>query len=309
MGKDEELVSNYSRLESYISNTARRFAVPGKIDIEDLSQAALILVNRLMEDYPNCCCDEFDALARTAIHNRVIDLVRPFLSKKRDYHKENVVVEDLDIYKSPQNLFWWCKYDPDLLEAVHYQDLCISIEQTFCNSETRRLWRALTFDPAEMDHALQARNAEVDPAHPRHSLTYTAIANHLDWTLHKVQYHMNLIRKSVRKFLGDKYLESVLHCSFYEDKGIVKTRDLEQIESVTKTLLARNAPIYEDHNYLGDATVTLVYTTIAVESSWTKYYEISMLCQEQGWMVTSSNQFVSWGNDHMNPSELIAGAL
>lgn len=98
-----KLLGNWN---GYMWFAAGRYEMPGKADREDLYQAACIGLMEAVKHLPETLTiesEDFSRLAKTAIWNNVLDVVRPFLTQGRNYHLEvsgNVSLGDRDLFAS-----------------------------------------------------------------------------------------------------------------------------------------------------------------------------------------------------------------
>lgn len=196
------LVDKLRKFGGLIRDAAERYAVPGKVDEEDVTQECLILINELMDRYPNCdpASDGFNALVKGAVYRRVISLTRKYLGKGRNYHRE-CYIDDASVISSS---------DRHPSSEMEYRET-VDVIQSSLPEETKKLFTLLHTEPDNLMTKLEEYNTKVWnwPNGDKRSLKikcrdphrHEFLAFYLGWTKQKIRYHMSIIRSRTKEVL------------------------------------------------------------------------------------------------------------
>jgi hypothetical protein len=223
--RDQILLAKQQEYNGLVRDATRRYGIPGRVDEDDICQQCLILVNELLDEYPDVdpMSEEFNALVKTAFYRRVISVVRTHLTKKRDYHREVLITtyrEDGQSRPSLDSLnpgairdadFYWTR-TTDHVAQVEYEDTVRAMGEGM-SEETQELLQFLAHPPEYLDALLADYNDQVwdmpdgttrrlkTKCHNIHNQEFIAFC--LDWPKQKVRYHLRILRSKAETCLKE----------------------------------------------------------------------------------------------------------
>ena len=197
-------------LRKYIHGTAKRFAIPGKVDEEDLLSEGLFLIAEVLDRYPQMdfTSEDFDKILKRSIRLGIIDRVRGFYTQMRDPARETVLNESdgsARVLVCP-NFFWLTAVDAQAI--VDFKDFCEAVDVRLRNSDERRVWGLVGFHMADYEEIR-------DTLHPpslggRPPKPETVIARHFGWSVAYALRHLHRIQSVVEELLEPRRSRSNL---------------------------------------------------------------------------------------------------
>jgi DNA-directed RNA polymerase specialized sigma24 family protein len=210
---DQVILEKFSQFQGLVTSAVSRFSVPGRIDLDDISTDAMLLIHTLMQQYPNSSSTEFTALFRRSLHNKLISQVRYHTAQCRDYAREmsGSAVEEggSDVFYSlevqDRSDFWWLDVGVDPADACQLAEQMEAVEQRL-DPTTRVLWDLLVEQPPTLKDSLREYNYW-NYGKDTSSITWRVISFHLQkqdfsWDYRKVHRHLQRLRKVVIEVFG-----------------------------------------------------------------------------------------------------------
>jgi hypothetical protein len=220
MSRSDVLIAKSKQFRGLVKDATRRYGIPGRVDEEELLQECLILINELMDKYPDCDPDSegFSALMKTAFYRRVISLVRPHLTDRRNYHLERhsggeedaVNFEDIHAPTSHDEKFFWLNMGVDPSESAALNE-CVELIDEDLPEDTQKLFAYLRSLPSDVkDRMEEYNNQERDfpegkrkmKSRCRDPYNQMFISHYFGWKKAKTRYHLNLIQQKAKETLN-----------------------------------------------------------------------------------------------------------
>lgn len=205
MDRNDLLTRKFKEFEGLFRDAAKRYRIPAKVDEEDVLQECLILINELLNDYPNVDPDshDFTKILKTAVYRRVISLVRKHLTESRNYHLESHS-------DGSEIAARWSSDSCMPSTRIEFTELKDQIRAGLTNSDTIALWELLAGDSGIMDTLDRYNDHEWTRRDGtkwkltrkcRDPYKLEVLRFHLGWDTKTIQYHMRIIRRRAKSVL------------------------------------------------------------------------------------------------------------
>lgn len=295
------IATKYEQLQGLLITTLKRFKVPGRLDLDDISSDVMLLIHDLTEQYAHIDPEtsEFDALLRKAVHNLIVNRVRYHLMQCRDYRKETTCKdsegEDLleTIESKVSSDWWWADTGTDPSAALELQERVEAVSAQL-SPEARQLWSLVTEPPEGLLTFLDFYNQETGSNYSYPS--WAVIGRYLGWSYKRVRWHLGNLRRVVLLVFKGANIESLLNLDLgvnCDGRPVASPKGLEQSQG--PKILATAVRVWVDGEALpGLYEVKEDQDQVLLCGSRFVCLDIAVLSYRGAWCKGLDGRLVSW---------------